>query len=73
MSLGSYYIDPNGGCEKDAIEVYCDYSKELCQSCIDPLKKVRQCLMYLKCSVVTMVIRHNYQQQPGTLMKMGTT
>ena len=44
MSLGPYWIDPNGGCERDAIEVWCDYSDSLCQSCVDPVKKVSQCV-----------------------------
>ena len=42
MSSGPYWIDPNGGCEKDAVEVWCDYSKQLCRSCVDPVKKVRR-------------------------------
>lgn len=40
MPIGPYWIDPNGGCEKDAIEVWCGFSKALCQSCIDPKRKV---------------------------------
>lgn len=41
MSLGPYWIDPNGGCVKDAIEVWCQYSETSCQTCVDPTKKVR--------------------------------
>ena len=44
VSLGPYWIDPNGGCEKDAIEVWCDYSNGSCQSCVDPVRKVSPCV-----------------------------
>ena len=33
--LGTYYIDPNGGCAKDAIEVYCNM-KEKGSTCVNP-------------------------------------
>merc|ERR1711931_124750 len=32
---GTYYIDPNGGCAKDAIEVYCNM-KEKGSTCVNP-------------------------------------
>ena len=43
MPSGPYWIDPNGGCEKDAVEVWCDFTNASCQSCVDPVKKVSCC------------------------------
>lgn len=31
---GYYWIDPNGGCIDDAIEVYCNFSNHRVQTCI---------------------------------------
>jgi len=38
---GPYWIDPNGGCEKDAVEVWCDFDDEnYCKTCIEPKRNV---------------------------------
>ena len=50
MLTGPYWIDPNGGCVKDAIEVWCDYRNASCHSCVDPVHKVRWCLCYRYCN-----------------------
>ena len=35
--LGYYWVDPNGGCIDDAIEVYCNFSNQRVQTCISPV------------------------------------
>ena len=64
VSTGPYWIDPNGGCVKDAIEVWCDYSNASCHSCVDPVNKVRWCLCTRYCNHNNG--NHGYQTQVRT-------
>ena len=35
---GHYWIDPNGGCVSDAVEVYCNFTDGVARTCIMPEK-----------------------------------
>lgn len=35
---GHYWIDPNGGCISDAVEVYCNFTDGVARTCIMPEK-----------------------------------
>lgn len=36
---GYYWIDPNGGCISDAVQVLCNFSSGAVKTCIEPLQK----------------------------------
>ncbi len=35
---GEYWIDPNGGCNSDAIRVFCNFTGGVAKTCIAPQK-----------------------------------
>lgn len=37
-TIGHYWIDPNGGCISDAVEVYCNFTEGTAKTCIMPEK-----------------------------------
>lgn len=37
---GNYWVDPNSGCDKDAIEVFCDFSAAETWTCVSPSNAV---------------------------------
>lgn len=37
--LGFYWVDPNGGCVKDAVEVFCNFSADHIKTCVHPIHK----------------------------------
>ena len=39
LALGHYWVDPNGGCNSDAIEVYCNFTAGVAKTCVLPDKK----------------------------------
>lgn len=38
-NVGHYWIDPNGGCINDAVEVFCNFSSSQVKTCISPSNK----------------------------------
>ncbi len=39
LHAGNYWVDPNGGCSSDAIQVYCNFTGGVAKTCINPEKK----------------------------------
>ena len=37
-ALGYYWIDPNGGCNSDAVEVHCNFSRGVPKTCLMPVQ-----------------------------------
>lgn len=36
---GNYWVDPNGGCNSDAIQVFCNFTDGVAKTCVTPEKK----------------------------------
>lgn len=39
MLAGNYWVDPNGGCNSDAIQVYCNFTDGVAKTCVTPEKQ----------------------------------
>lgn len=39
FATGFYWIDPNGGCSNDAVEVHCNFSGGVPKTCLLPVQK----------------------------------
>jgi hypothetical protein len=46
-----YFVDPNGGSESDAIEVYCNFDSEEVQTCVQPYNASQSPLEYVQNAV----------------------
>lgn len=65
--IGLYWIDPNGGCINDAVEVFCNFSKEHVKTCIHPVNQKASIQSWTSPSVWFSKFTGGFQVSPAVL------
>ena len=59
-----YWVDPNGGCTSDAVEVYCNFTNGVARTCVLPAKREAERKSWAGNSIWFSTLQGGFEVQP---------
>ena len=59
-----YWVDPNGGCTNDAVEVYCNFTDGVARTCVLPAKREAERKSWAGDSIWFSTLQGGFEVQP---------